>query len=101
MTGRAASVSPKSPGNQPAAVMDVRGTPRIRKPPIRLQERNISVRDTLGWVAHLLSTQRCTHANILEHKTTQRDVHTMKKKKKSQQAKAEQQIYVSRGAVVR
>lgn len=33
---RAALVSPKSPGNRTAFVMDVCGTPRIRKPPICL-----------------------------------------------------------------
>ena len=54
---------------------------------------------TLGWAR----TLRCMHANIHEHKTTQRDAHAVKKKKekKKRASRPVHQIYVSRGAVVR
>ena len=90
------SLCPKSLENQTAVVMDEHGTPRIRKPTIRLYEEMLKYGNGgLGDIHTHLHTQSCFLANIHEHKTAQRNTHS----KTSQKAEAE--IYVKRGPVVR
>lgn len=81
---RAASVL-KSPGIQTAAVMNVCGTPRIRKPSIRLKEEMFQNAHT--GLGRTQKAQGCAkHANKHEHKTAQGDAHVAKTASRQKQS---------------